>query len=209
MLYWIYIQMKLIVIGLILIILGAVIFFFYPVLKAEIDLFLLNNDNFQVRIEYVEKNARMLTPVDTQFGIVINKIAANAKVIDFDEAGNGMSLEFALLKGLVHPTSSASPGSPGNVVIYAQTPGDWYKYTRSNPQFYLINKLVAGDIIEVFYRGEKFNYQVTESFKMSDDQIQKFIAQSDQKELTILSGWPPGTQFVRLIVQAKLVEPQY
>lgn len=194
--------MKLIVLGLITILIGAFIFFFYPVIKAEYNLFLLDRNNFKINIVYVEKKARQLTPINNQFGIVINKIGANGKIIDYADA---LSVQYVLANGPVHLSNSAYPGEMGNIIIISNTPGDWYKYTRSNPEFYLMYKLVPGDIIQVFYRGEQFDYSVINSYKISEDKVKNFITKSDQKLLTILSGWPPGTTILRLVIQAKMI----
>lgn len=201
--------MKLIVLGLIVIVSSSLLFFFYPVLKAGFDLLMLDNNNFKIQLEYIEKKPRQLTPVDTQFGIVINKIAANGKIIDFDVIGEADYLEDKLFEGLVHPSDSAYPGNQGNVVIIAQTPGDWYKYTRSNPQFYLIDRLKTGDLIELYYVGEKFDYSVTTNLYVPENSVNKYTKQSDQKQLTILSGWPAGTMLFRQVIQAKMVEKVY
>jgi len=95
------------------------------------------------------------------------------------------------------------------MVIISQIPGDWYNTTRSNPEFYLVYKLLPKDIIQVFYNGYEFNYEVTNILKVNEDQVSDFTVNSDSKKsLTILSGWPPGTIWQRLIILAELVEDQ-
>ncbi|MFA5933128.1 MAG: sortase [Microgenomates group bacterium] len=198
--------MKLIVLGLVTIFIGAFIAFFYPVIKAEINLYFLNHNGLRFQVDAIQTEKRQLIPNDDQFGIVINKIAANGKVQEFDVVNNNLSLEYFLQRGLVHLSDSARPGSIGNVVIITQTSGGWYWYTRTNPEFYLIYKLMPGDVIEVFYKGERFDYIVTENSWVSEKRLENYTAASDQKILTILSGWPPGTMMFRLVVQAKMIE---
>lgn len=198
--------MKLIVLGLLIVLIGVFSFFFYPVVKAEINLFLLDNNYFRMQILAVQKKERKLTPVNRDFGIVINKILANAKIVDFSDYNNNSSLQYVLSTDLVHQPDSAYPGQIGNMVLISQAAGDWYKYTRSNPEFYLMYKLHPQDVIEVFYKGEEFDYLVTDIFKVSESRLKDFTRQSGQKQLTILSGWPSGTMINRLVIQAKMVE---
>jgi len=197
--------MRFIVFGIFFIFIGVFVFFFYPVLKAEYSLFVLDNDHFRTQILAVQKTIRQLTPVDEQFGIVINKIGATGKILDSVDY-NGSPLEYTLLNGLVHQSDSAYPGEVGNMVIISQTPGDWYKYTRSNPEFYLVYKLKPKDIIQVFYRGNRYDYEVLNSYTGTEKQLKSYTAVSNQKLLTLISGWPPGTTFFQLVVQAKLTE---
>ncbi len=201
--------MRLIVLVLLIILIGVFCFLFYPVIKAEINLFLLNNNYFKFQIEVVEKKPRKITPIDNQFGIVINKIGATGKIVDTYSNSNISSLQYILRTGLVHLSDSAYPGKDGNMVIISQIPGDWYNTTRSNPEFYLVYKLLPKDIIQVFYNGYEFNYEVTNILKVNEDQVSDFTVNSDSKKsLTILSGWPPGTIWQRLIILAELVEDQ-
>ncbi|MDD2823123.1 MAG: sortase [Candidatus Daviesbacteria bacterium] len=197
--------MKLIVAVLLVVIIAAILFFFYPVLVSEYNLIKSDNNDFKSQIEAMDKRVRNLTPVDDQFGIVINKIAANGKILDSSDFKT-RSMEFTLVNGLLHPSDSAYPGQVGNMVIISQVSGDWYKYTRSNPQFYLDYKLKPKDIIQIFYKGEKFDYEVLDSYTVTEKQIKAYTGKSDRKLLTIVSGWPPGTVIFNLVIQAKLVE---
>lgn len=198
--------MKLIVLGLPIILIGVFSFFFYPVIRAEINLFLMDNNYFEMQIAVVERKTRQIAPLDEEFGIVINKIAANGKVIDFFDANDSPFSPYILSTGLIHLSDSAYPGEVGNMVIISQAPGDWYNTTRSNPEFYLSYKLLPKDVIQVFYKGEEFDYLVTNIFKIREDQVKDFTRKSDQKLLTILSGWPPGTTLKRLIITAEMKE---
>lgn len=199
--------MKIIVSILLIILIGALSFFFYPVIKAEINLFLLDNNYFHMQIKSSEKVVRKIIPLDDQFGVVINKIGANGKVIDYSALDNSSSYQHLLPTALIHLSNSAYPGQVGNMVIIAQSPGDWYTYTRSNPEFYLTYKLLPQDIIQVYYQGDKFDYLVTKSATIQENQLKDYTKASDKKLLTILSGWPPGTTLFRLVIQAEMLQP--
>jgi len=146
---------------------------------------------------------KQIVPVDTNFGIVIPKIGANAKVIaNVDWKNQGVYTE-ALSRGVAHAKGSALPGKVGNVFIFAHSAGNFYEANRYNAIFYLLDKLVKGDEIDIYYNGGKFTYFVTNKATVDGSQVQYLSGNDQTQTLTLMTCWPPGTTFKRLIIQAK------
>lgn len=143
-------------------------------------------------------------PIDTEFGIVIEKIGANAKVLPEINWQEPAVYQEALRYGVAHAKGTALPGEVGNVFIFAHSGIDFSEAARYNAVFYLMNKLAAGDEIELFYEGKEYQYQVTDTKKVSSEAVEYLAQDESKKTLTLMTCWPAGTTLKRLIVQAEL-----
>ena len=56
---------------------------------------------------------------------------------------------------------STRPGEIGNTILFNSG--------KNNFAFYLINKLVPGDTLSVFYQGKEFKYNVVPDLDNADD----------------------------------------
>ncbi len=191
---------NLIIVGSILLILGFSIFIltFLPIFKEEAK-YALGSTGF------ARKTPTSIKPVDTNFGIVIPKIMANARVIDNVDPFNSREYQWALTKGVAHARGTAYPGRAGNIFIFAHSSSNWFTANQYNSVFYLVNKLEKGDKIEIYYKNKKYIYQVTEK-KIVDagdvEYLNPWVA--DTSILTLMTCWPAGTSLKRLIVQAEI-----
>jgi len=175
---------------------GLVLFLliFYPVVKEE------------VKYQVVTRNQAVkdITPVDSQFGIVIPKIEANAKVVPNVNPFDPKDYQWQLTKGVAHARGTVFPGQVGNVFIFAHSAGDFLEANRFNAVFYLLYKLSKGDDIDLFYKGEKFKYKVTEIKYVEATNVSYLTGSGNEKTVTLMTCWPPGTTLKRLIVVAKI-----
>lgn len=151
-----------------------------------------------------------LDPVDTNFGIVIEKIGVNAPVIADVDSGDYNSYWAAMARGAAHAAGTAYPGAKGgennNVFIFAHSTIDILDYVkRYNAIFIHLNKLVKGDRIVTFYKGHRYDYEVTENKVVESNDVRYLTDPSKESILTLQTCDPPGTQLRRLIVTAKLV----
>ncbi|MBI5127731.1 sortase [Candidatus Roizmanbacteria bacterium] len=180
--------------GLILFSTGILLFFlsFYRVLWQETKYIVL-------------PKKQNIKPVDEEFGIVIPKISANAKVIEKVDPFNQKEYQWALTKGVAHAKGTAYPGSAGNSFIFAHSSVDWYIANQYNSVFYLLHKLEKGDKIEMYYKKKKYVYEVTAK-KYVDASDVSYLDPTSQSTsvLTLMTCWPPGTTYKRLIIQAKI-----
>lgn len=141
-----------------------------------------------------------IIPVDENFGIVIPKINANAKVIANVDPYNSTKYQQALTKGVAHALGTSFPGQPGNVFIFAHSSVDFFNAIRFNSVFYLLDKLEKGDEILLYYNKEQFKYQVTDKKIVAASKVNYLTESGDTKTVTLMTCWPPGTTMKRLIV---------
>lgn len=176
---------------------------FYPVIKAEIKYILTKRPS---KVSVVLSNQKVgpgyqkIVPIDTNFGIVIPKIEANARVIPFVDPNNERAYQVALTKGVAHAKGSSLPGQAGNVFIFAHSAGNFYDANRYNAIFYLLTKMEKGDKVDLFYKEKKYVYTVTDKKLVSANDVSYIYGNQSQKTLTLMTCWPPGTTWKRLLV---------
>lgn len=180
--------------GMILASLAIFTLTFYPVLREEAK---------YTATQITRTTATNLSPVDTDFGIVIPKIEANAKVVPNVDPYNEREYQWQLTHGVAHAKGSALPYQNGNVFIFAHSAGNFYEANRFNAVFYLLTKLEAGDEVDLYYKGTKYQYKVFDKKLVDASAVQYLSGQSPEKTLTLMTCWPPGTTLKRLIVVAK------
>lgn len=150
-----------------------------------------------------------ITPVDTEFGIVIEKINVNAPVVSEVDSSNYKSYMEALQKGAAHALGTALPGSReaenNNVFIFAHSTMNPWDVAKYNAIFILLNKLENGDRIVTFYKNKRYDYEVFDKKVVESSDVKYLTEPSKLPILTLQTCDPPGTQLRRLIVASKLV----
>lgn len=191
-------------VGLFLFSLGILIFIltFYRILWQETKYSLSS-------LVKINRNAS-IKPVDEEFGIVIPKIKANAKVIKDVDPYDSKAYQWALTKGVAHAKGTAFPGHAGNSFIFAHSSVDWYIANQYNSVFYLLHKLEKGDKIELYYKKTKYIYEVMEKKYVEASDVSYLnpnysLLTTNSSLLTLMTCWPPGTTIKRLIIQAKII----
>ncbi len=179
-------------IGIGLIALGLTILFvtFVPILFQE--------------VKYQVRQPQEIEPIDREFGIVIPKLGANARVIANVDPYNSRAYQRALTKGVAHTRGTSVPGAMGNMFLFAHSSEDFYNAVRYNSIFYLLAKLEAGDEIIMYYKNTKFTYVVTDKKFVSPNAVEYLQGDSLKSGLTLMTCWPPGTTLKRLLVFAEL-----
>lgn len=149
-----------------------------------------------------------VVPIDKDFGLVIPKINANAKIIPSVDPFNPSIYQNALAKGIAHAKGTALPGENGNIFLFSHSSADFLTATRYNSIFYLLSKLEPGDTVDIFYKETEYTYQVTDKKIVNSDAISYLKTRSKTETLTLMTCWPPGTSLKRLIVEAVPQESQ-
>lgn len=76
-----------------------------------------------------------------------------------------------------------------------------------NDVFALLDKLDDGDEIIVYYNQQKFVYRVNKKDVILPGDVSVLQKdKTDHSELNLMTCWPIGTTFKRLIVSAELVK---
>lgn len=164
---------------------------------------------FTQEVKYQLRSASIATPqlisVDTQFGIIIPKIGANAKIIANVDPFDSREYQLALSRGIAHAKGSALPNEPGNVFLFAHSSANFYEASKYNSVFYLLNKLKLGDEVDIYFQKQKYIYKITETKIVSPTEVSYLRKLGTRKTLTLMTCWPPGTTLQRLLVIAEIV----
>lgn len=147
---------------------------------------------------------KILTPVDTEFDILIPKIGANARVFPNVDPSDTKQFLPILQNGIAHAKGTVFPGLPGTTYLFAHSTDNFWNVGRYNAAFYLIKDLSFGDEVVVFYKDTRYNYKVVDS-RVIDAQDVSYLtqAQGSEEQLILQTCWPPGTTWKRLLVFAK------
>lgn len=158
-----------------------------------------------VNFSGVEAIGNNIIPVSTEYGIVIEKINANAKIIPNVNPGNERAYVAALTAGVAEAAGSTPPGQPGNLYLFSHSTDAPWNIVRFNAIFYLLRELVPGDRVIIFYQDKRYDYIVFDKSIVSPGDVSYLTQRYDLPVLTLQTCDPPGTLLNRLIVRAKLV----
>ncbi len=201
-------------IGILLFVLGFFFLFitYSPLISAYID-FHLNPVPEEVEIKIAEDEEDITKASDINedteivflnedFGLYIPKIKVNAKVIkNVDPYIENEYIE-ALRYGIAHASGSSFPNQSGNVFLFAHSAVNFYEQSKYNIYFYLLNELEKDDDIYVSYNGFVYIYSVLET-KIVDPQDTEYLGEYMKEDtLTLMSCYPAGTNWKRVIVIA-------
>lgn len=153
-----------------------------------------NENNFPAFISYVRRQT--LAPFE-KFSITIPKLRITNEIVEVDS--NDLSA------GLVHLPGSALPGEKGNVFVSGHSALSQL-FSLKTVVFASLPDLKKGDEIIIEAVGTKFKYQVMET-KLIDPKDLSIINPPDNqgRYLTLMTCFPPGLNFKRLIVLGKMI----
>lgn len=183
---------------------------FYPVIRAELAYLFSGSKNIQVAgksettvpvSDFTEM--KIIRPVNENFGLVIPKIGVNSKVVPDVDPENGVEYQKALTEGAAHALGTKYPGEEGNVFIFAHSGQDFLEANRYNAVFYLLSKLETGDEIYIFRQAKKYRYAVVDKKTVSPSEVNYMDDTPGKKTLTLMTCWPGGTTWKRLIIKAE------
>jgi len=158
----------------------------------------------QAQEENPQKNrVKTIVPESTDFGIVIPKIGANAKIFPNVDPFDEEAFLPVLRRGVAHAQGTSFPGQGGNIYLFAHSTDAFYNVGRYNAVFYLLGKLDAGDEIDIFYHQKLYKYLVTEKKVVAPEAIEYFF-ETKKEVLTLQTCYPPGTTLKRMIIRAKM-----
>ena len=153
----------------------------------------------------VQAQENQIVPVSTEYGIVIEKINANAKIIPNVNAGKEQEYVQALTAGVAQALGSTPPGQAGNLYLFSHSTDAPWNIIRFNAIFYLLRELEAGDRVIVFYKNRRYDYIVFDKVIAHSQDVSYLTNRYDSPVLTLQTCDPPGTLLNRLVVRAKLV----
>lgn len=187
----------LIALGAILISVSLILFvyIFGPVVKVELT----------YNISKPSKTIDEIKPVNKEFGIVIPKIGANSKIIEEVDPFNPKIYQYALSKGVAQAKGTAYPDQVGNMFLFSHSSVNLLEATRYNSVFYLLSKLSKEDEIYIYYKRVKYKYKVSQIKIVDAKDISYLNSNSNKKMLTLMTCWPAGTNYKRLLIISNFV----
>ena len=141
-------------------------------------------------------------PVTTDLseGLHIDKINVSAP-ITWNADSN--SINGALEKGVVHIAGTAMPGTPGNMFLTGHSSDYWWMPGDYKTVFALLDKMESGDEIQIAYNKNLYLYRVYNKQVISKDEVSNYVETDKPESVTLMTCYPVGTNWKRLIVQAE------
>lgn len=153
----------------------------------------------------VQAQENSITPVSTEYGIVIEKINANSKVIAGVNPANEREYSRALSQGVAEALGGTPPGQQGNLYLFSHSTNAPWNIIRYNAVFYLLRELEPGDRVIIFYRNIRYDYMVFDKIIAAPTDVSFLNNRYETPVLTLQTCDPPGTLINRLIIRARLV----
>jgi LPXTG-site transpeptidase (sortase) family protein len=184
------------------------LFIYFPVITKEIG-YSLKKPNANATVVVSKGNTNVLkndtiVAADPQFSLIVPKIGANSKVVPDVDPYNSQIYQMALTKGVAHAKGTVYPGQVGNSFYFAHSSENFYEANLFNSVFYLLNKMVAGDLFYLVYKEEIYKYKVTEVKIVQPEAVSYLTGVTDKKTATLMTCWPAGTDIQRLVVVGEL-----
>lgn len=139
--------------------------------------------------------------INSAFSIVIPKLNARSVVIANVDPFDPAQYRQALEEGIAHAKGTSFPGFSGTVYLFAHSTDSALNIARYNAVFYRLGDLEMGDEIIIFFRDQKFIYQVTEKLVIPAHDT-SWLARDSESRLILQTCDPPGTTLRRLLVIA-------
>lgn len=135
----------------------------------------------------------------------ISKIAVDAPV--FWDVEPDKIIE-TLLGGVAHYKGSGLPGEGSNIFIVGHSSNYFWIKSDYNNVFSLLDKLEKGDRIELTKDNKSYFYDVVDKRVVKPDQVE-VLQRTPKETLSLMTCWPIGTSYERLVVQAQLIYSSY
>ncbi len=148
-----------------------------------------------------------IIPKSTKFGVVVEKIGANAMILPNVDPSNRVAYEKALKQGIAHAKGSVYPGQKGVSFLFSHSTQNIWDVPRYNAIFYLLRELEVGDRIITYFNDVRYDYVVDDKVVVDADDTSYYNLDTQEPLLIMQTCDPPGTTWKRLLVVAKLVNP--
>jgi len=145
---------------------------------------------------------------EKNYYLYIPKIEVLAPVIPFENTSE-KNISAVLEKGVGLYTGYQLPGKTGKAVILGHSSKEtWYHRDGQYAyNFALLDKLQNGDEIYVVFEGKKLIYKVFSNQILTPEKTNEILSQAPKgdSEIALITCWPIGFDFKRVIIQAELV----
>jgi len=156
----------------------------------------------------VNPDGSSITPVNTDFSLIVPTIGINAPVIASVNPTNPGEYQTALKEGVAHASTSFLPDENGTVYLFSHSTNYEWFVRDLNAVFYHLKNLEEGNLIVVFYKGNRYTYKLREKRIVSPREVSYLMPQSGHRNLILQTCWPPGSVAQRLLLFADLIDEQ-
>lgn len=156
----------------------------------------------------VTPDGKTITPVNTEFSIVVPKVGINSAVIAGVNPLKPAEYTKALQQGVAHASTSYLPDQPGTTYLFSHSTNYEWFVKDLNAVFYHLKNLEEGDVIVLFYKGKRYTYKYRSQQVVSPKDISYLVPQTGNKQLILQTCWPPGSVAQRLLIFADLIDEQ-
>jgi len=139
---------------------------------------------------------------DNNFSLIIPQVNINTKIIPSVDLTDKNATQKALKVGVVQAKGSSSPGQQGTIYIFGHSTDSIWHIKLYNAIFYPLKDIERGNEIVVIYKGKPFIYRVEEKKIVDADDLQSLADPLEKEKLILVTCWPPGTTWKRLLVIA-------
>lgn len=151
-------------------------------------------------------DGKEITPVNTDFSVVIPRLGINSTVIPGVDPLNSKEYTAALEKGVAQARTSYLPDQDGAVYLFSHSTNYAWFVNDLNAVFYQVKDLKEGDTIVVFYKGKRYTYAYVNKTVASPSDTTYLLPITGKKMLILQTCWPPGSTTERLLIFADLVQ---
>jgi len=143
-------------------------------------------------------------PTPKENSLEITKLGLEAPLI-FANSTEIKAITRDLKNGVVVYPESSLPGQSGKLIVLGHSsPPGWPKI-RYDWVFSKLGELQAGDNIRINFTGLQYDFMVTNKVFVEKGQALPENNSGNSKQfLYLITCWPPGKDFKRLIVEAEL-----
>lgn len=147
-----------------------------------------------------------ITPVNTDFALVIPKVGINAAVSGSVDPKNSKAYMDVLKKGIAHASTSMTPGDNGTVYLFSHSTNYEWFVKDLNAVFYLLKNLDKGDSVVVYYKGRQYVYVISDKKVVKAKDATYLYPLLGKKQLILQTCWPPGSTAERMLLFADQIE---
>lgn len=152
---------------------------------------------------FVFVDAPPLKPLPkTGIFIEIDKIRAQAPIIENVNPFNEKEYRKQLFKGVAQAKGTAHVGEKGTIYLFSHSTDAPWRITQYNTAFYKLHLLKNGDIITLVKNGRRYTYKVRERKVVWPTEVQFLKENLDKNQLILQTCTPIGTDLQRLLVFA-------
>ncbi len=135
--------------------------------------------------------------------LVIPSIDVEAPFVYLDSVEEQV-LQERLKEGVGHYPGTALPGEVGNSFVFGHSSYYWWEWSEYTSVFANLEQIEVGDMILAYYDDQLYIYKVKETKVITPTDL-SVLEQGKEKELTLMTCTPLGTDLNRFIVVAELI----